>query len=85
MGRFYSLFNKKFKDGSICIVEKINNRHIIHIRLGFKLNFIDKLVLVDGTIIQNMQYELNAKIPPPSQLLKILKEPDETSYVMKYK
>lgn len=81
MGRFYGLFNKNFKNGSICIAEKTNNRQIIHVRLGFKLNFIDKLILIDGTIIQNMQYELNAKIPPPSQLLKILKEPDETCYV----
>lgn len=32
---------KVFEDGSRCIVEEVNGRQIIHIRLGFNLNFID--------------------------------------------
>lgn len=73
---------KTFEDGSRCIVEEINGRQIIHIRLGFNLNFIDKLILTDGTIIQNMQYELNAEQPTPSQLIQRLKQPDESCYVI---
>lgn len=73
---------KTFKDGSKCIVDEFQGREIIHIRLGFNLNFIDKLVLTDGTIIQNMQYELKAQIPTPSELVTKLKQQDESCYVM---
>lgn len=72
---------KVFEDGSRCIVEEVNGRQIIHIRLGFNLNFIDKLILTDGTIIQNMQYELNAIPPTPKELIQKLKQPDESCYV----
>lgn len=72
---------KTFKDGSRCIVEDINGYEVIHIRLGKALNFIDKLILTDGTIVQNMQYELSAERPTPNQLIQRLKQPDETCFV----
>lgn len=38
------------------------------IRMGKKLNFIKGVILLDGTILENMQCELNAKIPNDKQL-----------------
>lgn len=38
------------------------------IRMGKKLNFIKGVILSDGTILENMQCELNAKIPNDKQL-----------------
>lgn len=69
---------KNFADGSRCIVEECNGYQVLHIRLGFDLNFIDKLVLVDGTIIQNMQYEINATIPTPLELVQKITPNDQT-------
>lgn len=40
------------------------------IRMGRKLNFVKGVILSDGTILQNMQCELNAKIPTDEQLEK---------------
>ena len=59
--------------------ETMKKDEVIDIRLGRTLNFIDKLIFVDGTIIQNMQYELNAEQPNPNQLIKRLKQPDPTT------
>jgi len=70
--------NKVFKDGSKCIFEegekamRINN--IIHLRLGKGLNFIDGIRLVDGTFIQNMQYEMDVGIPTPGEIAEKLSQ-----------
>ena len=69
---------KTYKDGSRGIVEHVSYE-VNHIRLGKDLNFIDKLILTDGTVIQNMQYELNAEVPTPTQLAQMLKQPDTTT------
>jgi len=63
-----------FKDGSRCIVEKDGNNKVICLRLGKKLNFVYGMRLVDGTLIQNMQYELDAEIPTPGELADKLKD-----------
>ena len=42
-----------------------------HIRMGMENNFIKAVILSDDTIIQNMQCELNAKIPSDEELDKI--------------
>lgn len=44
---------------------------IKHIRMGKKLNFIKGIILSDGTILQNMQCELNAIIPSDEELERI--------------
>lgn len=63
---------KVFKDGSKCIVDEGNKPmmvgEIINLRLGEGLNFIDGIRLVDGTFIQNMQYDMKASIPTPGEL-----------------
>lgn len=69
---------KVFEDGSRCIFDEgekfMSINGIIHLRLGKKLNFIDGIRLVDGTFIQNMQYEMAADIPTPGELAEELKE-----------
>ena len=52
----------------------INENGIKHIRMGWKNGFIKGVILNDDTIIQNMQYSLNAKIPTDEELDKIDKE-----------
>lgn len=44
---------------------------IKHIRMGWENDFIDKIILTDGTILQNMQFRLDAKIPTDEELEKI--------------
>lgn len=63
---------KEFEEGSREIVEVSKGKQIIHLRLGKSLNFVEQLLLVDGTIIQNMQYELDAQVPCPNELLERL-------------
>lgn len=46
---------------------------IKHIRMGKENNFIDKIILVDGTILQNMHFELNARVPSDEELENINK------------
>ena len=38
--------------------------------MGKKLNFIKGIILSDGTILQNMQCELNAIVPSDEELEK---------------
>lgn len=47
---------------------------IKHIRMGWKNDFIKGVILSDGTILQNMQCKLDAKIPTDEELNKIDKE-----------
>ena len=41
---------------------------IKQIRMGSKLNFVNYVVLSDGTVLQNMQCDLTAQIPSDEQL-----------------
>lgn len=41
------------------------------IRMGWEYSFINKVLLSDGTIIQNMQCDLNAKVPTNEELKAI--------------
>lgn len=47
---------------------------IKNIRMGYKNNFIKGVILSDDSIIQNMQCDINAKIPTDEELDKIDKE-----------
>ena len=47
---------------------------IKNIRMGWKNSYINKIILNDDTIIQNMQCNLNAKVPTDEKLNKIDKE-----------
>ena len=42
-----------------------------HIRMGWKNSFVKGVILSDGTILQNMQCDLNAKIPTDEELKAI--------------
>lgn len=74
---------KTFEDGSTCILEENYGTQVWNIRLGFNLDFIDKLVLTDGTIVQNMQYSPDAQIPTSGELIQRLRQSDDSSYVTK--
>ena len=52
----------------------INENGIKHIRMGWKNSFVKGVILNDDTIIQNMQCNLNAKVPTDEKLNKIDKE-----------
>ena len=47
---------------------------IKNIRMGWKNSFVKGVILNDDTIIQNMQCNLNAKVPTDEKLNKIDKE-----------
>jgi len=76
-GGFYIMI-KVFSDGSNCKIEEGLNymriNAVVHLRLGEKLNFIDGIQLIDGTFIQNMQYEMDAEIPTPGELAEKFKQ-----------
>ena len=42
-----------------------------HIRMGWENDFVKGVILSDGTILQNMQCNLNAKIPTDEELKAI--------------
>lgn len=42
-----------------------------HIRMGWQYDYINKVILSDGTVIQNMQCDRNAKIPTDEELREI--------------
>ena len=44
---------------------------IKHIRMGWDKNFIKAVILSDDTVIQNMQCDLDAKIPTDIELKEI--------------
>lgn len=55
---------------------KIQNGIIVengvkHIRMGWENDFVKGVILSDGTILQNMQCNLNAKIPTDEELKAI--------------
>lgn len=50
----------------------------IYLRMGKVLNFVEKIILVDGTVIENVLMESNAEIPEPSLIMHRIKQPDET-------
>lgn len=41
---------------------------VIGIRMGLNLGFIEKIVLVDGTVLENIHVLYRAPIPKPKQL-----------------
>ncbi|MGG0666740.1 hypothetical protein ABE042_21930 [Viridibacillus arvi] len=49
------------------------------VRMGVNLGFIEKIVLVDGTILENMQVLFNSPIPNLKQFEKMLKASAEIS------
>ena len=51
-----------------------DEKGIKNIRMGYKNNFIKGVILSDDSIIQNMQCDINAKIPTDDELNKIDKE-----------
>ena len=52
----------------------ISEDGIKNIRMGWKNSFVKGVILNDDTIIQNMQCNLNAKVPTDEKLNKIDKE-----------
>lgn len=52
----------------------INENGIKNIRMGWKNSFIKGVILSDDSIIQNMQWNKNAKLPTDEELEKINKE-----------
>lgn len=51
----------------------------IGIRMGTNLGFIKKVVLVDGTVLENMHVLYNAPIPTDEQCELILRSTNEVS------
>lgn len=44
------------------------------IRMGWENDFVNKVILSDGTVLQNMQFRLDATIPSDEELDRIDKE-----------
>lgn len=44
---------------------------IKHIRMGCKNDFVNAVILSDGTILQNMQCRLEAKVPSDEELERV--------------
>ena len=44
---------------------------IKHIRMGWKNDFVNAVILSDGTILQNMQCRLDAKVPSDEELERV--------------
>jgi hypothetical protein len=59
-------------DGQQYIVEEVGDSKVIHVSIE-DLPFVDKIVLTDGTILQNMKLERSAKHPALHELGKNLK------------
>lgn len=59
-------------DGKQYIAEEFDGRKVIHVSIE-NLPFVDKIVLTDGIILQNMKFERAAARPPIHELSKNLK------------
>jgi len=53
---------------------------VIGVRMGCNLGFIEKIVLVDGTVLENMHVLYRASIPNPKQLDTIFHAAAEVSF-----
>ncbi|SHJ70437.1 hypothetical protein SAMN02745751_03170 [Dethiosulfatibacter aminovorans DSM 17477] len=65
-------------DGQQYIVERIGDTKVIHVGLE-DLPFVDKLVMTDGTIIQNMKFERIA-VPPIHEVKQQLESNNNLQY-----
>lgn len=53
---------------------------VVGVRMGYNLGFIEKVVLVDGTILENMNVLYRAPIPKPKQFDAIFHAAAEVSF-----
>ena len=53
---------------------------VVGVRMGYNLGFIEKVVLVDGTVLENMHVLCRAPIPKPKQFDAIFHAAAEASF-----